>query len=146
MSKFKDAEFMSAEEKEKVLRDWIGFLNSKLKKEKFTKWLYLHLSLHCGFLAQHDFHGFFSAHFESVTTATLFFQKVRQYQKFYPDYVDLNTAMVKEFDKHAQEVTKNLAEKDDARFYALQKMVEDAKDDPEARRALVAKLFNKKGD
>jgi len=61
----KDTKFMSAQEKEKVLRDWEAFLKSGCKKERFTKALYHHLMQHCSFIAHYDIHGFYSTYFES---------------------------------------------------------------------------------
>lgn len=60
-----DSQFMSAVEKERVLKDWERFLTSGLKWEKFTKALYHHLIQHCSFIAHYDRAGFFSTYFES---------------------------------------------------------------------------------
>jgi len=60
-----DVEFMTAAEKRKVLKQWELFLQSGLKKEKFTKALYTHLIMHCSFIAHYSIHGFFATYFES---------------------------------------------------------------------------------
>ena len=60
----KDTQFMSAQEKEKVLRQWELFLKSGLSKDKFTKSLYHHLIQHCSFIAHYDLHGFYATYFE----------------------------------------------------------------------------------
>lgn len=73
---FSGAEFMSAEEKRLVLRDWERFLKALTKRptplgeedcEKvlraFTKRLYEHLHLHCSFIAHYDRAGFFHTYF-----------------------------------------------------------------------------------
>lgn len=60
----KDTKFMSAQEKNKVLRQWELFLKSGLKWEKFTKLLYHHLIQHCSFIAHYDRMGFYSTYFE----------------------------------------------------------------------------------
>lgn len=44
---FTDVEFMTAREKELVLKSWRAFLKQGLQKQHFTKRLYEHLHLHC---------------------------------------------------------------------------------------------------
>lgn len=60
-----DVQFMTAAEKEKVLRDWERFLKSGLSWDNFTKDLYNHLTQHCSFIAHYDRAGFFATYFES---------------------------------------------------------------------------------
>lgn len=60
----KDAKFMSAQEKERVLRQWERFIESGCVKKKFTKALYKHLINHCSFIAHYDIHGFYATYFE----------------------------------------------------------------------------------
>ena len=48
---FRDAEFMSARDKELVLKAWLRFLKNGLRFEDFSKRLYEHLHLHCSFIA-----------------------------------------------------------------------------------------------
>jgi hypothetical protein len=66
--RFSDEQFMSAEEKEKVLRSWKRFLRSGCAKNQFTEALYHHLSQHCSFIAHFNRHGFYSFYFEDLTT------------------------------------------------------------------------------
>lgn len=61
----KDTKFMTATEKEKVLRDWEAFLKNGCKRVMFTKALYTHLIMHCSFIAHYNIHGFYSTYFES---------------------------------------------------------------------------------
>lgn len=61
----RDAEFMSAAEKRKVLKHWEMFLKSGLEEKHFTKALYHHLIQHCSFIAHYDIHGFYATYFES---------------------------------------------------------------------------------
>lgn len=58
-----DAPFMTAAQKEKVLRHWEAFLKSGLKPERFTRDLYEHLIQHCSFIAHFDRWGFYSTYF-----------------------------------------------------------------------------------
>lgn len=59
----KDAEFMTAKEKANVLKQWTLFMKSGCAKEKFTKPIYKHLTLHCSFIAHYDIHGFYGCYF-----------------------------------------------------------------------------------
>lgn len=60
----KDAKFMTAVEKEKVLRSWERFLSSGCSKTQFSKALYQHLINHCSFIAHYNIDGFYSTYFE----------------------------------------------------------------------------------
>jgi len=62
---FTDVQFMTVKEKELVLKNWKTFLQNGLKKEHFTKRLYDHLQLHCGFIACYNIHGFYATYFEA---------------------------------------------------------------------------------
>lgn len=67
-----DVEFMTADEKRKVLKQWELFLQSGLKKEKFTKSLYTHLIMHCSFIAHYSIHGFYATYFENGDAIMIF--------------------------------------------------------------------------
>jgi len=60
----KDVKFMSAAEKQKVLKQWELFLKSGLSKDKFSKALYEHLINHCSFIAHYNIHGFYDTYFD----------------------------------------------------------------------------------
>lgn len=105
-TQMKDVEFMSAKEKQKVLRHWRQFLQSGLSKDKFTKDLYHHLTLHCSFIAHYDLHGFYSTYFEEGDDMVRFLSqfdnrngipKSVEYGMTYwqtgSDYSDINSAM-----------------------------------------------------
>lgn len=61
----KDTKFMTAVEKERVLKQWETFLKYGCKPEHFTKPLYHHLIQHCSFIAHYDRAGFYSTYFEN---------------------------------------------------------------------------------
>ena len=94
---FKDAQFMTAKEKEMVLKNWKTFLRDGLKKQHFTKRLYEHLHLHCGFITHYDIHGFYSTYFEAGQDTERFFEHFCTHTAANYgasiDYDDLNTAM-----------------------------------------------------
>ena len=102
----KDAKFMSAAEKEKVLAQWERFLGSNCSKEKFTKSLYHHLIYHCSFIAHYDINGFYSTYFKEGEDTACFLSQFDNsngipksaemgmtYWYTDPDYNDLNSAM-----------------------------------------------------
>lgn len=77
---FRDEQFMSAAEKEKVFRAWTRFLKGGCTKAQFTEALYHHLIQHCSFIAHYDRNGFYNVYFERITS-DLF----RFFDQFDPD-------------------------------------------------------------
>lgn len=101
----KDVQFMTAKEKEMVLKQWKIFIKNGMKAEHFTDRLYNHLSLHCSFIAHYNRGGFYETYFVNPEDTIRFigqFDKDRgnisiEYgMKCWltdPDYNDLNQAM-----------------------------------------------------
>lgn len=92
--KMNDSRFMTASEKEKVLKHLAKFVKSRFSQEAFTKALYNHFYLHCGFIAHYDQHGFYDARFGSPedmrdTINTL----LRCSNNCSSDYQDINSAI-----------------------------------------------------
>ena len=105
-----DTEFMKADEKELVLKQWRTFLRKLLEADleqqtgadygyfpssldkPFTDRLYKHLSLHCGFIAHYNRRGFLSARFGSAEAIR---ETLHQLDASwpYPGFRDLNEAM-----------------------------------------------------
>jgi len=115
---FKDVEFMTSEEKQLVFKNWIRFLKQLTIDEKkevvdnrgnsipvlfkyFTKQLYLHLTLHCSFIAHYNRFGFFETYFNEPETTQLFLKqfiegKSIEYGSHWwleGDFADINNAM-----------------------------------------------------
>ena len=116
----KETRFMSAAEKQKVLRQWELFLKSGLNKDKFTKALYHHLTLHCSFIAHYNLHGFYSTYFESGDDIKTFFSQFDnrngiptsvEYGMIYwytdPDYNDINSEMCRVASKYIPGITRS---------------------------------------
>ena len=94
---FTDAEFTTAREKELVLKRWRTFLEHGLQKQHFTKRLYEHLHLHCGFIAHYNLETFYSTYFETGQDTERLFENFCNYTAANygtnGDYDDVNTAM-----------------------------------------------------
>ncbi len=110
MLEMKDSEFMTAQEKQKALRQWESFLKGGLKWEQFTRSLYHHLIQHCSFIAHYDIHGFYTTYFvrsEGIARFLRQFDKSQATENGIPrsaeygstywatgDYADINRAMI----------------------------------------------------
>jgi len=104
---FRDAEFMSAREKELVEKAWVRFLKNGLRIQDFTDRLYRHLTLHCSFIAHYNRAGFYQTYFENGEDPVRF---LSQFDKrgecrsveyggrwwLSGQYQDLNRAMIEE--------------------------------------------------
>ena len=108
---FRDARFLSAREKELVLKAWVRFLKRGLRLEDFTKRLYEHLHLHCSFIAHYNRAGFYAEYFENGEDTVRFLsqfdnrgdcQSVEYGHTVWlqGDYADLNRAMVEAASKY----------------------------------------------
>jgi hypothetical protein len=104
---FRDVEFMSAREKELVLKAWVRFLKNGMRVEDFPDRLYRHLTLHYSFIAHYNRAGFYQTYFENGEDSARFlsqFDKRGEFRLveygarwwFDRDYEDINGAMVEE--------------------------------------------------
>ncbi len=95
VKEFKDVQFMTAVQKRQVLNNWKTFLKYGMQKRHFTKTLYNHLHLHCGFIAHYNIHGFYSTYFESAADTAEFFSQLCSPSNYWSnDYDDINKAMI----------------------------------------------------
>lgn len=121
--KMKSAKFLSAEEKDKVLKDWTRFIESDFSKTRFTKSLYDHLIQHCSFIAHYNQAGFYSTYFEDPEDTIRFLKQFDRDQgcisveygmKYWlnaEDYADVNNAMVEALEPYRAEIYPRLIHK-----------------------------------
>ena len=115
----KGVEFMSAHEKEKVLRQWELFLKSGCEEKRFTEPLYRHLINHCSFIAHYSRVGFYSTYFDEGEDTVRFLSqfdnsngipKSIEYGMTYwytdPDYNDINSEMCRVASKYIPALVK----------------------------------------
>ncbi len=104
-----DADFLSAEERIKVLKEWKGFVKSGFLPERFTRNIYEHLHLHCGYIAHHDRGGYYYTYWNDeilryavkngcvLSPVPGVFYEWKRFLKQFTirgDYSDINTAMM----------------------------------------------------
>ena len=136
---FTDVEFMTAKEKGLVLKSWEAFLKHGLKKEHFTKRLYEHLHLHCGFIEHYNIHGFYSTYFEAGEDTQRFFEHFCNHT-ITMDYDDLNTAMQEVYSKYRSIILKQTEDDITERLKLLGVSLERAKNNREFANKFLRKL------
>ena len=105
-NQFKDVRFMTAEAKQKILRQWVRFLKSGFDQRHFMKGLYHHLIQHCSFIAHYNLGGFYAVYFEDPSATQRFLDQFDRSKGCLSveygyawwitdeDYRDINNAMV----------------------------------------------------
>ena len=105
-TEFKDARFMTAAEKKRVLRQWKLFLKSGFEARLFMKSLYHHLTQHCSFICHYNVGGFYGVYFEDPSANQRFLDQFDRSKGCLSieygyawwindeDYRDINNAMV----------------------------------------------------
>ena len=141
---FTDVQFMTAKEKELVLKKWKSFLKHGLKKQHFTKRLYEHLHLHCGYIACYNQSGFYSAYFKAGQDIERFFEHFCTYTAgnygANVDYDDLNAAMRQVYEKYKTAIKKK-AETDIAEsLNLLEACVKRSREDEKFARQFLSKV------
>ena len=105
-NQFKDVRFMTAAEKQKVLRQWVRFMKSGFDARHFMKSLYDHLIQHCSFIAHYNRGGFYAIYFDDPSATQRFLDQFDRSKGCLSveygyawwindeDYRDINNAMV----------------------------------------------------
>jgi len=124
---FKDARFMSAQEKRRVLGHWVKFLEGGFEARLFTASLYAHLSQRCAFVAHFDRAGFHAVYFKDPSATQRFldqFDRAKGCRSVEygetgwidaDDYRDINGAMVDEAMGRLPELRRMLREREVAK-------------------------------
>ncbi len=141
---FTDVEFMTAKEKELVLKNWKTFLKHGLKKQHFTKRLYEHLHLHAGFIAHYNLGTFYSTYFEAGQDTERFFKHfcIHSAQNYGAniDYDDLHTAMREVYSKYQSNIEKQTKDDVTERLKLLGAGLERAQNDREFAKKFLSGL------
>jgi len=136
---------MTARDKELIFKTWIRFLNNNFKRTNFTKRLYEHLHLHCGYIAHYNIDGFYSTYFNGdFEDLKRFFSNWESdggYSYPNPDYSDLNKAMIEEYKKQKEVIFQTAQKSNDTKFEILKEMMRRAEADIEFRNSLLNKIF-----
>jgi len=136
---FTDVRFMTARQKDEVLRNWRTFLRHGLKRKHFTRRLYEHLHLQCGFIANYDLHGFYATYFEAGHDTERFFQAFCGYRAG-ADYEDLNEAMREEYARSGDRITRQSEDDITRRIKSLEACVGRAKRDGDFAKKFLGKI------
>ena len=136
---FTDVKFMTAKEKELVLKNWETFLKHGLQRKHFSKRLYDHLHLHCGFIAHYSRDGFYSTYFEAGEDTQRFFEHFCNHTTTM-DYNDLNTSMQEVYSKYHDNIEKQTKNNVTERLKRLGAGLERANNDKEFAKKFLSEL------
>ena len=152
---FRDAPFMTTNEKRQVLRAWIRFVRSGFAFEQFTKALYNHLIQHCSFIAHYNRGGFYATYFQDPTDTTRFLDQFDRSSDCVSveygtgwwlgddgdDYYDINNAMVDAIEELLPGLRRALQAKEleqaEGRLLSAQAHVEELRAKTQAKAASV---------
>lgn len=138
---FVDAEFMTAREKQLVVKNWKTFLKNGLQQKYFTRRLYQHLHLHCGFIAHYNIQGFYTTYFEGGADTERFFEQFCGHVTCWGagDYHDLNAAMLEFYREYEAGIMAKTRDDINNRLEVLDACVQPAKRDREFARQFLSK-------
>ena len=136
---FTDVQFMTAKEKQLVLKNWETFLKHGLQRKHFAKRLYNHLHLHCGFIAHYSRDGFYSTYFEAGEDTQRFFEHFCNHTPVV-DYDDLNIAMRQVYNKYRDTIEKQTEKDVTERLKLLGVSLERANNDREFAKKFLREL------
>ena len=168
MENFTSVEFMTAEDKNKTFKDWQRFLKFLASGEylkwneeqngsdygmeapkQLTKRLYNHLSLHCGFIAHYNIHGFYSEYFGGeISDLKRFFSHFEKTewggynsQSCWGNFEDIGKAMADEFEAVKGKILIEAVKEMDNRWELIKECVKRADTDLEFRTKIIEKFL-----
>lgn len=168
MEKYTSVEFMKAIDKQKVAKNWEVFMkylaNGEHRKynetaegsdygtqapKEFSKALYLHLSLHCGYIAHYNQHGFYDTYFtggeEDLKRFFMNFEKTEwggyTSSVVWGDYKDIGEVMCDTYAKYKDRIFKEAEEVRDSKFELVKEIVKRAETDEKLRAVVVSNLI-----
>lgn len=89
---FEDVKYLCAAEKKKIYKGFVSFLNNHFKHTNFTKSIYQHCHLHCGFIAHYNINGFYGEYFATAATLQKIAFNVEKQPSEYDGYYVGSTA------------------------------------------------------
>lgn len=153
---FLGVQFMSALEKKVILKHWIAFLDALADGQgkedasdrygnevprayrKFSKALYEHLHLNCGFIAHFNRYGFYCEYFHGWEDCKRFLSHFEGRGHFYTaDYTDINEAMAIECEARRAGIARAFAKDTSEKFGLMRELVNRAENDGELQATLV---------
>jgi hypothetical protein len=141
---FTDVQFMTARNKELVLKNWETFLKHGLQKQHFTKRLYEHLHLHCGFIAHFNLQGFYCTYFEAGQDSERFFEcfcsHLARTWGVNHDYDDINTAMHEVYTQYQDAISKKAEDDIAERLNLLEAGVKRSKTDKDFAKKFLSQV------
>jgi hypothetical protein len=140
---FTDTQFMTAKEKELVVKDWERFLKGGLKEPQFTRRLYQHLHLHCCFICHYSQSGFFAEYFQSGPDTKRFFEYfIENTERFAgaSEYDDVNTAMREVYQRYKEAILQNVQQDISTKLTLLENCIKKAKQDKEFANNFLQKI------
>jgi len=119
---FRDVRFMSAKDKQILLKQWETFIKYGMQQKHFTDRIYKHLTLHCSFIAHYSKSGFYNVYFTSPENTITFLEQFDpngdhrsvEYGGTWwytdQDFEDINEAMCKVVGKYINKYRRQKAE------------------------------------
>lgn len=106
---FTDVEYMTADDKQKLVRAWTTFVKHGFQWSHFSDRIYKHLSLHVGHIAHFDRGGFWQTWFKDGEDRLAFIDHFLSYRVM-DDYFDVHTAMKAVLNDHIENLSRKAVE------------------------------------
>lgn len=164
MDKYTDSQWLTAIEKAKIEKQWRLFLRyladgkhlahnatdggsdyGHESPKVFTDTLYKHLSLHCGYIAHYNRHGFYSTYFGGdIADLEQFFKNFTEYKNsavIWGDYADIGRVMCDIYEEYRDQIMQTASNETDQNFALLKELVKRSETDLDMRKKVISKFF-----